>query len=104
MKSHAKSIALHAMSLRRTRRVVFFWACLISAGCGSGGTWYYMQQIPPPPVPELEILRQAGIRLYVSEHNGGTGLQITGRKAETARATTPQENSQPGYILVWRNQ
>jgi hypothetical protein len=107
MKSHAKSIARDATSLRNTRKMIFFIACLVSAGVGSAGTWYAMHRIPPPPpppMPEAEILRRAGITLYITSKIDGTGLQIIGRKGDVARATTPQESNQPGYLFIWRNQ
>jgi hypothetical protein len=107
MKSHAKSIARDATSLRNTRKLVFVIACLVSAGAGSAGTWYAMHRIPPPPpplMPEEEILRRAGITLYITNKIDGTGLQIIGRKGDVARPTTPQESNLPGYLFIWRNQ
>jgi hypothetical protein len=107
MKSHAKSIAHDAISLRNTRKMIFLVACLVSAGAGSAGTWYAMRQLPspqPPPMPEEEILRRAGITLYITSKIDGTGLQIIGRKGDIARPTTPQESTLPGYVFVWRKQ
>ena len=104
MKSHAKSIARDATSLLNTRKLIFFIACLVSAGAGGAGTWYALRRIPPPPAPEFEILRRAGITVHVSENDQFVGVFLIGREPETHRAPTPQESNQPGYVLVWRKQ
>ena len=98
MKNHAMSIARDATSLRKTRKTVFFIACLLSAGGGSAGTWYALRGNPSP---DIQILRRAGIEVRVTDANEEVKVSFAGR-IPTPSSIPPTATSNGAFILTWK--
>ena len=97
MKSHAKSIARDATSLRNTRKLIFFIACLISAGGGSAGTWYALRGSPSP---DIQILRSAGIEVRVTDANKEVKIAFVGSNP-TPSFIAPTATSKGVMMFTW---